>query len=115
METKGLLFGSIDTSTMIAVDVLESDFATTKNQKKMVMAQPLTSGLGMVGGVSADPAPTTKPDLRVFPHPAPEYTGCCHQHHNEGLYNHHGLPPVQVGWQSFGYALRFSVRSRRLP
>jgi hypothetical protein len=47
METKGLLFGSIGTSTMIVVDVLKSDFATTKNEKKMVIAQPLTSGLTM--------------------------------------------------------------------
>ena len=30
---------------MIAVDVLESDFATAENEKKMVIAQPLTSGL----------------------------------------------------------------------
>jgi hypothetical protein len=52
METKGLLFGSIGTSTMIAVDVLESDFATTKNEKKMVIAQPLTSGLTMRPGKS---------------------------------------------------------------
>ena len=45
----------------------------------------------MVGGVSDDPAPTTKPDVRPFdcvqgmlsPHPAPEYTGCCHQYHDE--------------------------------
>jgi len=45
IETNGLLFGSIGTSTMIAVDVLESDFATAENEKKMVIAQPLTSGL----------------------------------------------------------------------
>jgi len=32
----------------------------------------------MVGGVIADPAPTTEPDVRVSPHPAPEYKGCCH-------------------------------------
>ena len=34
METKGLLFGSIGTSTMIAVDVLESDFATAEKREK---------------------------------------------------------------------------------
>jgi hypothetical protein len=30
IETNGLLFGSIGTSTLIAVDVLESDFATAE-------------------------------------------------------------------------------------
>ena len=29
-------------------------------------------------------------------------------------YNHRGLSPVQVGRQSFGYTLRFSVRQGRL-
>ena len=68
----------------------------------------------MVGGAITDPASTTEPDVRFSPHPAPEYTGCCHQHHNVEPY-HHGLTPVPVGWQSFGYTLRFSVRQRRLP
>jgi hypothetical protein len=34
IETNGLLFGSIGTSTMIAVDVLESDFATAEKGEK---------------------------------------------------------------------------------
>ena len=36
----------------------------------------------MVGGAIADPTPTSEPDVRISPHPAPEHTGCCHQHHN---------------------------------
>jgi len=34
IETNGLLFGSIGTSTMIAIDVLESDFATAQKCSK---------------------------------------------------------------------------------
>ena len=35
------------------------------------------------GGVIADPAPTSKPCVRLSPHTAPEHTGCCHQRHDE--------------------------------
>jgi hypothetical protein len=34
IETNGLLFGSIGISTMIAVDVLENDFATAQKLEK---------------------------------------------------------------------------------
>jgi len=44
---------------------------------------PCLSQLVVVGGGIADPAYTTKPDVRLSPHPAPEYTGCCHQYHDE--------------------------------
>lgn len=40
----------------------------------------------MVGGVIIDPSAalrtgptsTSEPDVRISPHPAPEYKGCCH-------------------------------------
>ena len=50
----------------------------------------------MVGGVIADPAPTTEPDVRVSPHPAPEYKGRCHRHHNNEPYHCRGLTPESV-------------------
>jgi len=51
----------------------------------------------MVGGVIADPTSTSEPDMRISPHPAPEYKGCCHQHHNNEPYHRHGLTPEPVG------------------
>ena len=37
----------------------------------------------LVGGVVAHPTASTKPDMKLSLHPAPEHTGCCHQHHND--------------------------------
>ena len=50
----------------------------------------------MVGGVIADPTPTSEPDMRISPHPAPEYKGCCHQYHNNEPYHCHSLTPEPV-------------------
>ena len=58
----------------------------------------------MVGGAIADPTSTSEPDMRISPHPAPEYKGCCtqracyHQHHPNEPYHRDGLTsePVRV-------------------
>jgi hypothetical protein len=50
----------------------------------------------MVGGAIADPTPTSEPDVRISPHPAPEHKGRCHRHHNHEPYHCHGLTPEPV-------------------
>jgi len=47
----------------------------------------------MVCGAIADPAPTSKPCLRLSPHTAPEYPGHCHWH------GHNGTFQIIVAWQ----------------
>ena len=50
----------------------------------------------MVGGVIADPASTSEPCVQFLPHTAPEYKGCCHQHHDNKPYHCYGLTPESV-------------------
>ena len=50
----------------------------------LFLARPAQSkGPILVGGAVARPAASTEPDMKVSLHPAPEHTGCCHQHHDE--------------------------------
>ena len=61
----------------------------------------------------AHPTAGTEPDMKLSPHPAPEYTGCCHQYHDD--YHYFAAPFALVAdqFRLLDHWIRARIRSMK--